>query len=264
MKTVTELATEELRSSVTLDSFDAFPIYKEFEKLFMRIANKRQEDGSRHIDALLMGRELIFVLCKRMGRRRGDVLELFKRVLSLKPAFLEIVNPNYGKPEFPNAEQYICNRSAIPICEAEGQLLLLELLRLALMGDSLNKSVITRREKVERLRTMARLFLANKNVMLKREKKTEEKGEGKSIVEGMLETVMDAFDRKVPFSEDVLFIVWQWNFSESNGRPLGTPLWKHILKNVKEVLKVPINSLHWRWFETHVLHSAVWCFSLYV
>ncbi len=214
----------------------ALPFYKTFESLFVEYSQgpKREDD---------FGKKLLFTLCDVRGDQKtglsGEAATILRGLLSLKIG-LDTVN-NDGKSPF-------------DVCKTRGRWEMYEMMNLSQMGDSLKGSVVAERERVEALRATAASFIDTNRCL--------EKGKGHEMMEIIVKSLEESFDKRLPISEDILFIGWRWIHLTNDGRPLKTSLWRCMAKNLKEVLAIPMNMLYWKWFESNILRSAVWCFSV--
>ncbi len=85
----------------------------------------------------------------------------------------------------------------------------------------------------------------------------EKDGKGWKVMETMHGFLKDALERKLPISEDLLFIVWRWTRETHDGKPLKSSLWKCLSVVLRDVLAIPINPSKWKWFSAQLFSSAV-------
>ncbi len=69
--------------------------------------------------------------------------------------------------------------------------------------------------------------------------------------------LVESFEKRLPISEDILFICWKWTQKTHGGKPLRSDLWSHLMNTLKECLAIPIRELNWKWFAANLFHSAV-------
>ncbi len=147
------------------------------------------------------------------------------------------------------------NIDAYNAAEAKGMWLFCELLSLSKMGDSMKSQVVEERGRLEEMKAMAHNFLSANKCM-------EKEGEGKEMMVALTKSMIECFDKKVPLSEDLLFISWTWAKATYKEKVLESPLWQNISRVLKKVLAIPLNPRDWAWFKMNVFKSAVTFFCL--
>ncbi len=126
-----------------------------------------------------------------------------------------------------------------------------EILTMSTMGESLKNTVLTERNRIESLIAFSSSFFAeNKRYFEKGSKEYE-------MMEQMTLSLVNAFEKRLPISEDLLFLLWKWSTQITGGRPLESLLGKVLFKTLENILVIPLNAFDWLWFKASLLHSAV-------
>ncbi len=126
-----------------------------------------------------------------------------------------------------------------------------EVLNFSTMGESLKNTVLRERNRIEELLAFSSNFFAeNKGCF--------EKGEDDySIMEKLGISLVKSFEKRLPISEDLLFLCWKWSTEITGGHPLDSFLGKELSKILNDILVIPLNAFNWTWFKANLLPSAV-------
>ncbi len=227
MKTVRGLA--ERGMDLSLD------FYMEFEDLFVKYARNHMEK----IKDEEFGRMTIVAISQHNGFQNR--MSLLKRLFSLRIPFVE---DKSIAPGFPN-------KTVIDISKEKGIWDAYEALTLSTMGESLKNTVLGERDRIEALVAFSSNFLSQN-------KRCFERGTSEySTMEQMTISLVNALEKRLPISEDLLFLLWKWSSQISGGHPLDSFLGKGLCKILNDILLIPLNAFKWTWFKANLLQSAV-------
>ncbi len=210
----------------------ALPFFNQFIEIFVSHAksdNRIEEFGSDLLLALCGVGALQYVVYS------GDAFTIFKKLFSHK---IISVAKNSKIHE------------AIEKAKNRGRWKMYEMLNLAQLGDSVKGSVIAERDRWAALKSTGASFM-EVNACL------EKDSLGFKMMEAISSSLEGCFDKRWSLSEDLLFFTWRWTYLMHDDRPLTSSFWKCIEKNLREVLRIPVNPLEFKWFTDNVLGSAV-------
>ncbi len=109
---------------------------------------------------------------------------------------------------------------------------------------------MSERERIERLKGFSESFM-------KAHKCLEKGSKGYEFMEGMTHFLEVSFEKRLPLSEDLLFLSLRWNTITNNMKLLESSLWKCLEKVLTRILAIPMKDIAWEWFKANLFHSAV-------
>ncbi len=118
------------------------------------------------------------------------------------------------------------------------------------MGDSLKSSVMKERVRIERLKGFSTSFMDSHGC-------EKEGSEGYQFMKDMTAFLEASFQKRLPLSEDILFLCFRWNAIMHGGNVMKSSLWKCLAKELPRILKIPMKEIEWAWFKSNLFHSAV-------
>ncbi len=119
------------------------------------------------------------------------------------------------------------------------------------MGDSLKGSVLKERVRIERLKGFSTSFMDSHGCF-------KEGSEGYQFMKDMTAFLEGSFEKRLPISEDILFLCFGWNATMHGGNVMKSDLWKCLAKELPSILEIPMKEIGWEWFKANLFHSAVW------
>ncbi len=195
---------------------------QEFEQIFLT----RMKTDVSFIEEFLIG------LCKekvaKKVKRSGEALRLVKKLVSMKVPF----------------------ERALEESKRSGSMEIFEYLLFCGMGEALKGSVLKERQRVENLKGFASSFM-NAHRCLEKDSK------GHEFMEEMTRFMEVSFEKKLPISEDILFLTFRWSAIRCDGKIMESSIWKSLAKVLTEVLSIPMKEIEWEWFKSNFFHSAV-------
>ena len=78
------------------------------------------------------------------------------------------------------------------------------------------------------------------------------------VLETMMQIIIQSIKQKVAYSDDILFICFQYEITKKGKKPKETVLYETIRDVVVDILSHTEHKKDWYWMKTYILSSSIW------
>ena len=128
---------------------------------------------------------------------------------------------------------------------------IVEMLSFADMSDKMRQKSDDQVAKLNRVEGMVKQWFRFYDV------KNKQSNEFKSM-QRMCEAVKTLIKKRLPISDDMLMLCFNFELQQNNGDPLKCSLWKFLFNTLNEILRIPLNRRNWLWFKQYIFESSLW------
>ena len=141
--------------------------------------------------------------------------------------------------------------TALDYARNRGNVDIVEKLTFASMGDKMRQKANEQVAKLNRVEGMVKQWF--------RFYKCDDKNsnEYKSL-EQMVEAIKILIKKRLPISDDLLLLCFNFELKKNKGNPLECSIWKTLYNTLNKALRIPLNRRNWLWFKQYIFGSSLW------